>query len=95
MNEQRELQRIGTAHSAVPITSAHCQARLQWYLSRTGWNHADWGRFSFQLCPNKRRRRAWRRPGQRAGPAFHIAGHTGPQQGVIVWGAISFEVQPL
>ncbi|GFW23927.1 HTH_Tnp_Tc3_2 domain-containing protein [Trichonephila clavipes] len=24
-----------------PITPAHCQARLQWYLARKGWNRAD------------------------------------------------------
>ncbi|GFU51022.1 hypothetical protein TNCV_4462141 [Trichonephila clavipes] len=47
--------------------------------------------FSFQLCLDKHQRLVWRRPSQHADPAFTIAGHTGPQQGVIVWGAISFE----
>ncbi|GFX12198.1 transposable element Tc1 transposase [Trichonephila clavipes] len=51
--------------------------------------------FSFQLCPNKHRRRVWRRTGQRADPAFTIEGHTGHQHGVIVWGAIYFEAGPL
>ncbi|GFW17037.1 hypothetical protein TNCV_2761611 [Trichonephila clavipes] len=50
--------------------------------------------FSFQLCPDKHRRRVWGLPGQLADPAFTIAGHTGPQQGVIVWDAISFEATP-
>ncbi|GFY22183.1 transposable element Tc1 transposase [Trichonephila clavipes] len=57
--------------------------------SRSGWNHVDKGRtmFSdelyFQLCPADHRRRVWRRPEQRADPAFTIARHTGPQQGVM------------
>ncbi|GFU77499.1 HTH_Tnp_Tc3_2 domain-containing protein [Trichonephila clavipes] len=68
-----------------PITPTHCRARLQWCLARSGWNHADSGRivfsdeFCFQLCPDDHRRRVWRRPGQRADPAFTIACHTGPQ----------------
>ncbi|GFS72579.1 transposable element Tc1 transposase [Trichonephila clavipes] len=49
----------------------------------------------FQLCPDDHRRRVWRRPGQWADPAFTIVRHTGPQQGVMVWGAICFEAEPL
>ncbi|GFU50147.1 transposable element Tc1 transposase [Trichonephila clavipes] len=70
----------------------------QWCLNRPGWNHADLGRivFSdksrFDLCPDDHQRRVWRRPGQRADPAFTIARRTGPQPAVIVSGAISFEV---
>ncbi|GFW83278.1 transposable element Tc1 transposase [Trichonephila clavipes] len=45
----------------------------------------------FQLCPDDHRGRVWRSPEQRADPAFTIASHTGPQSGVIVWGAISFD----
>ncbi|GFU99555.1 transposable element Tc1 transposase [Trichonephila clavipes] len=44
----------------------------------------------FQLCPDDHQGRVWRSPGQRADPAFTIARPTGPQPGVIVWGAISF-----
>ncbi|GFX35809.1 transposable element Tc1 transposase [Trichonephila clavipes] len=47
----------------------------------------------FQLCPADHRGRVWRSPGQCANPAFNIARHTGPQQGVIVWGAISFDIR--
>ncbi|GFW21719.1 transposable element Tc1 transposase [Trichonephila clavipes] len=85
----------------LPITPTHSRARLKWCLTQSGWNHGDWGRtvfsdeFFFQLCPDDNRRRVWRRPGQRADPAFTIARHTGPQQGVIVRGAISFEAGPL
>ncbi|GFV28871.1 transposable element Tc1 transposase [Trichonephila clavipes] len=43
----------------------------------------------FQLCPGDHRRRLWRRPGQRANPAFTSACHTGPQPGVKIWTAIS------
>ncbi|GFX21115.1 HTH_Tnp_Tc3_2 domain-containing protein [Trichonephila clavipes] len=66
-----------------------------------GWNHADWRRIvlsdesCFQLSPDDRRRRVWRRPGQRASPVFTIACHTGPQQGVMVRGAFSYEAGPL
>ncbi|GFT31658.1 transposable element Tc1 transposase [Trichonephila clavipes] len=45
----------------------------------------------FQLCPDDPRRCVWRRPGQRADPAFTIARHTDPQPGLMVWGAISFD----
>ncbi|GFW87594.1 15-hydroxyprostaglandin dehydrogenase [Trichonephila clavipes] len=44
--------------------------------------------FSFQLCPDKNRRRVWRRPGQRADPAFTIARHRGPQERVMYLGLI-------
>ncbi|GFV62699.1 hypothetical protein TNCV_901541 [Trichonephila clavipes] len=43
------------------------------------------------LCPYDHRRRVWRRPGLRADPAFTIERYTGPQPGVMVWDAISFE----
>ncbi|GFV39041.1 HTH_Tnp_Tc3_2 domain-containing protein [Trichonephila clavipes] len=82
----------------LPLTPAHCQARLQGYLVLLIWNNADWGRivFSdescFQLCPDDHRRRVWRLPGQREDVAFSIARNSGPQPGVVVWGGvISFE----
>ncbi|UYV82611.1 hypothetical protein LAZ67_22000131 [Cordylochernes scorpioides] len=64
---------------------------------RSTWNCADWGHivfsdeFRFLLCPDDRRKRAWRRPGQRVNPGLTGEHHTGPQQGVMVWGAISFD----
>ncbi|GFY11726.1 transposable element Tc1 transposase [Trichonephila clavipes] len=85
----------------LPLTPAHCRVRLQWCFARSCWNHADWGRIvfinesRFQLCPDDHRRRIWRRPGQRANPAFPIARHTSPQPGVIVWGAFSFDIWAL
>ncbi|GFY32484.1 HTH_Tnp_Tc3_2 domain-containing protein [Trichonephila clavipes] len=45
----------------------------------------------FQLSPDDHQRRVWRRPGQRAAPDFSIARHTGPQSGVKLWGANSFD----
>ncbi|GFX27075.1 transposable element Tc1 transposase [Trichonephila clavipes] len=70
-------------------------------LKEAGWNHADWecivfsDKIRFQLCPENNRKRVCRRPGQRADPSFTIAHHTGPQPGVMVWGAISFGGQTL
>ncbi|GFX69521.1 transposable element Tcb2 transposase [Trichonephila clavipes] len=49
----------------------------------------------FQLCPDDQRRHVWRRPGQRADPAFTFAHPTVTQPGVMVWGAISFDSQTL
>ncbi|GFX64941.1 transposable element Tc1 transposase [Trichonephila clavipes] len=78
------------------LTPAHCRARLQWVLARSGWNHTDRGciMFSdesrFQLCPDDHQRRVWRPPDQGADPAFNIASHLGPQSGVMVRGAIFF-----
>ncbi|GFV91838.1 transposable element Tc1 transposase [Trichonephila clavipes] len=80
----------------MPLTPTHYRVRLQRCLARSGWNHAEWGRmvFSdesrFQLCPDDHRS-VWRWPGQRADPAFTIACHSGPQPGVMVWGAIYFD----
>ncbi|GFW24382.1 transposable element Tc1 transposase [Trichonephila clavipes] len=81
----------------LPLTPTHCRTRLQRCLAISGWNLADWRHrvFSdescFQLYLDDHRRRLWRRPGQRADPAFTIERHTGPQQGVMVWGVISFD----
>ncbi|UYV64630.1 hypothetical protein LAZ67_3001396 [Cordylochernes scorpioides] len=56
----------------------------------------NWGRIVFSdesrffLCPDDRRKRVWRRPGQRADHGLTVEHHTGPQQGFMVWGAISF-----
>ncbi|GFW55681.1 transposable element Tc1 transposase [Trichonephila clavipes] len=66
----------------LPLIPSHCRARLQRCLNQSGWNHTDWTRvvFSneshFHLYPDYHRRRVWRRPGQRADPAFIIARHT-------------------
>ncbi|GFX74986.1 HTH_Tnp_Tc3_2 domain-containing protein [Trichonephila clavipes] len=74
----------------LPFTPAHCRDRLQWCLSLSNWNHAVRGHivFSdesrFQRCPDDHQRRIWRRPGQRADPAFNIVRHTSPQPGVMV-----------
>ncbi|UYV83005.1 hypothetical protein LAZ67_22001722 [Cordylochernes scorpioides] len=81
----------------LPLTPVHRQLRLQWCQERSTWNCADWGRivFSdescFSLSPDDRRKRIWRRPGQRVDPGLTVEHHTGPQQGVMVWGAISFD----
>ncbi|GFW89023.1 uncharacterized protein TNCV_2684571 [Trichonephila clavipes] len=75
--------------------------KFQHHDARSDWNPADWGPivFSnesrFQLCPDDHRGCVWRSPGQRADPAFTIACRTGPQPGVIVWGAIFLTAGPL
>ncbi|UYV82585.1 hypothetical protein LAZ67_22000050 [Cordylochernes scorpioides] len=43
------------------------------------------------LCPDDRHKRVWRRPGQTVDPGLTVEHHTGPQQGVMVWGTISFD----
>ncbi|GFV73714.1 transposable element Tc1 transposase [Trichonephila clavipes] len=79
----------------LPLTPANCRARLKRCLTRSGWNHDDWGRIvlsdesHFQLCPDNHQRRVWNRPGQRTDPVFTIARR--PQPAVMVWGAISFD----
>ncbi|UYV78780.1 hypothetical protein LAZ67_16002723 [Cordylochernes scorpioides] len=42
----------------------------------------------FLLCPDDLRKRVWRRLGQRVDPGLTLEHHTGPKQGVMVWGAI-------
>ncbi|GFW12504.1 HTH_Tnp_Tc3_2 domain-containing protein [Trichonephila clavipes] len=81
----------------LPLTPAHCPARLQSCLARSGWNHADCGRIAFsdescfRLCSDNHRRHVWRRPGQRADPAFPFAHNTGSQPEVMIRGGISFD----
>ncbi|GFV57629.1 transposable element Tc1 transposase [Trichonephila clavipes] len=75
--------------------------RLLEDAGKNGWTVADFSvmmvavdlsdESHFQLCSDNHRRRAWRRLGQRADPAFTIARHTSHQQQVMVWGAISFD----
>ncbi|UYV69400.1 Transposase [Cordylochernes scorpioides] len=85
----------------LPLTLVHRQVRLQWCRERSTWNCSDWGRIVFSdesrflLCPDDRRKRVWRRPGQRVDPDLTVEHHTGPQQGVMVWGAISFDSRTL
>ncbi|GFV34751.1 HTH_Tnp_Tc3_2 domain-containing protein [Trichonephila clavipes] len=31
----------------LPFMPVHCEAKLQWYLDRSGWNHAEWGHIVF------------------------------------------------
>ncbi|GFW45350.1 transposable element Tcb2 transposase [Trichonephila clavipes] len=91
----RLIERNLRSYRPLQLTPAHCRSRLQWCLTRSGWNHADWGcivfidESHFQLCPDNHRRRVWKRLGQRTDPAFIF--HTRPQPGVMVWGAISFD----
>ncbi|UYV73011.1 CCDC130 [Cordylochernes scorpioides] len=81
----------------LPLTPVHRQVRLQWCRERSTWNCADWGRIVFSdesrflLCPDDRRKCVWRHPGQHVDPGLTVEHHTGPQQGVMVWGAISFD----
>ncbi|GFX58555.1 transposable element Tc1 transposase [Trichonephila clavipes] len=88
-----------TSSSTVPLKTRRVwgRDRLQWCLDRSGWNHVEWGlivfcdKSRFQLCLDDHRRRAWRRPGQRAIPAFTIARHTGSQPEVMDCSVISFD----
>ncbi|UYV69341.1 hypothetical protein LAZ67_6003273 [Cordylochernes scorpioides] len=81
----------------LPLAPVHRQVGTQWCRERSTWNCADWGRivfsneYRFLLCPDDRRKRVWRRPGQRVDPGLTVEHHTGPQQGVMVWGDISFD----
>ncbi|UYV76682.1 hypothetical protein LAZ67_14001733 [Cordylochernes scorpioides] len=73
----------------LPLTPVHRQVRLQWCRERLTWNCADWGRIVFSdesrflLFPDDRRKRVWRRPGQRVDPGLTVEHHTCPQQGVM------------
>ncbi|UYV74872.1 hypothetical protein LAZ67_12001574 [Cordylochernes scorpioides] len=94
---QRRNLRARRPLRCLPLTPVHRQVRLQWCRERSTWNCADWERIVFSdesrflLCPDDRRKRVWRRPGQRVDPGLTVERHTGPQQGVMVRGAISFD----
>ncbi|UYV83849.1 hypothetical protein LAZ67_X000408 [Cordylochernes scorpioides] len=74
----------------LPLTPVHQQVRLQRCRERSTWNCADWGRIvvsdesRFLLYPDDRRKRVWRRPGQRLDPGLIVEHHTVPQQGVMM-----------
>ncbi|UYV76653.1 SETMAR [Cordylochernes scorpioides] len=82
--EERNL-RARRPLGCLPLTPVHRQVRLQWCRERSTWNCADWGRIVFSdesrflLCPDDRRKRVWRRPGQRVDPDLTVEHHTGPQ----------------
>ncbi|UYV78683.1 hypothetical protein LAZ67_16002377 [Cordylochernes scorpioides] len=60
----------------LPLTHVHRQVRLQWCRKRSTWNCADWERIVFSdesrflLFSDDRRKRVWRRPGQRGAISF-------------------------
>ena len=57
----------------------------------TDWTSIDFNtEFCLQLCIDDNCRRVWRRSGHREDPALTIVSHTGPQQGTILKGVISF-----
>ncbi|UYV74393.1 DDX17 [Cordylochernes scorpioides] len=68
-----------------------------WCRERSSWNCSDWGRIVFSdepcflLCPDDRRKYVWRCSGQGVEPGHTFKHETVPQQGVMVWGAISFD----
>ncbi|UYV71668.1 hypothetical protein LAZ67_8004049 [Cordylochernes scorpioides] len=64
----------------LPLTPVHRQGRIVF---------SDESRFL--LCTDDCLKRFWRGPGQRVDPGLTVEHHTGPQQGVMVWGAISFD----
>ncbi|UYV81587.1 hypothetical protein LAZ67_20001605 [Cordylochernes scorpioides] len=82
VGQQRKIERNLRARRplrCLPLTPVHRQVRLQCDESR------------FSLCLDDCRKRVWRRPGQREDPGLTVEHHTGPQQGVMVCGAISFD----
>ncbi|GFY00027.1 uncharacterized protein TNCV_1341251 [Trichonephila clavipes] len=92
MRPLEDTGKNGLTIADLNVMMVHCRARLEWCLDLSGWKHADWGRIMFSdesrfyLCLDDHRRRVWRRPGQRAKPAFTIAGHTGSQPEVMLPG---------
>ncbi|GFW48747.1 uncharacterized protein TNCV_4243271 [Trichonephila clavipes] len=78
--------------TATPLATHACtlSSQITVVLGLSGLNRAAWGHivfgeeFLFQLRPDDHRRRVWRRPGQRADPAFPITCHTGLQPCVVV-----------
>ncbi|UYV69232.1 CNOT6L [Cordylochernes scorpioides] len=94
--ERAESKSSSTVTMPTPHTRV-LTVRLQWCRERSTWNCADWGRIVFSdeshflLCPDDCRKCVWRRPGQRVDLGLTVEHHTGPQQGVMVWGAISFD----
>ncbi|GFV63975.1 hypothetical protein TNCV_385501 [Trichonephila clavipes] len=87
--KERNLPSYQLLHH-LPLTPAHCRARLQWSLARSGWKHVDCRRIvfsdesSFQLYPDNHRKRVKRRSWQRVDPAFPLLLPTDPQPGVMV-----------
>ncbi|GFY24991.1 transposable element Tc1 transposase [Trichonephila clavipes] len=56
-----------------------------------GESLVKWVEVMWPLEDTSKNGRDWRQPGQRADPAFTISRQIDPQEGVMVWGAISFD----
>ncbi|GFW32235.1 transposable element Tcb2 transposase [Trichonephila clavipes] len=85
--------------SMLPLTPTHRRLRLEWYHKRRNWTAAEWNQvvFSdesgFNLSSDDNRVREWRPRGELLNPAFALQRHTTPTAGVMVWGAIAFNIR--
>ncbi|GFX83989.1 transposable element Tc1 transposase [Trichonephila clavipes] len=84
---------------ALPLTPEHQQLRLQWCPARSIWNVTDWQKVVFNdesrfvLGTDDNRVRVWRRPGERYNSPLTVLRHTARTAGVMVWGAIAYDIR--
>ncbi|GFU31138.1 transposable element Tc1 transposase [Trichonephila clavipes] len=84
---------------ALPLTPEHRQLRLQWCQARSKWNVTDWQKVVFSdesrfvLETDDNCVRVWRRPSERYNAHHTVLRHTARIAGVMVWGAISYDIR--
>ncbi len=82
----------------LPLTPAHCRERLSWCRARADWT-VEWRRVVFSdesrfcLGRSDRRVRVRRLPGERESPDCIMESHRSQTPGVMVWGAISYDMK--
>ncbi|GFY05925.1 transposable element Tcb2 transposase [Trichonephila clavipes] len=83
----------------LPLTPSHRRLRLELCRVRGTWTAADRNQIEFSdesrfnLSSDDNRVRVWRHRGERLNLAFALQQHTSPTAGVMVWGAIAYNMR--
>ncbi|GFV58117.1 transposable element Tcb2 transposase [Trichonephila clavipes] len=83
----------------LPLKPTHQRLRLEWCRARGNWIAAEWyhvvfsNESRFNLSIDENRVRVWRPHGEHLNPTFTLQRHTVPTAGVMVWGAIAYNIR--
>ncbi|GFY15877.1 transposable element Tcb1 transposase [Trichonephila clavipes] len=83
----------------LPSTPTHRRRRLEWCRARGTWTAAEWiqvdfsDEYRFNVSSDANRVRVWRPRGERLYLAFTLLPQTAPTAGVMVWGAIAYNIR--
>ncbi|GFX16271.1 transposable element Tcb2 transposase [Trichonephila clavipes] len=83
----------------LPLTPTHRRLHLEWCLSRGNWTAAEWNHVvfndesRFNLSSDDNRVRVWKLCVERLNPVFALQRQATPTAGVMVWGAITYNIR--